>query len=43
MTSGQAVVEAGFGAAGAATAAGPAKGIGKSMSELSVALDKAGA
>ena len=38
---GQAVVEAGLGAAGAATAAGPAKGIGKSMSGLSVALDKA--
>jgi hypothetical protein len=38
---GQAVVEAGLGAAGAAMAAGPAKGIGKSMSGLSVALDKA--
>jgi len=38
---GQAVVEAGLGAAGAATATGPAKGIGKSMSGLSVALDKA--
>jgi hypothetical protein len=38
---GQAVVEAGLGAARAATSAGPAKGIGKSMSGLSVALDKA--
>ena len=38
---GQAVVEAGLGAARAATTAGPAKGIGKSMSGLSVALDKA--
>jgi hypothetical protein len=37
---GQAVVEAGLGAARAATAAGPARGIGKSMSGLSVALDK---
>ncbi len=38
---GQAVVETGLGAARAATAAGPAKGIGKSISGLSVALDKA--
>jgi hypothetical protein len=37
---GQAVVEAGLGAARAATTTGPAKGIGKSMSGLSVALDK---
>jgi len=38
---GQAVVEAGLGAAGAAATAGPAKGIGKSLSGLYVALDKA--
>ena len=37
---GQAVVETGLGAARAATTAGPAKGIGKSISGLS-ALDKA--
>lgn len=38
---GQAVVEAGLGAARAATTAAPAKGVGKSISGLSVALDKA--
>jgi hypothetical protein len=38
---GQAVVETGLGAARAAAAAGPAKGIGKSISGLSVAVDKA--
>ena len=37
---GQAVVEAGLGAARAATTTGPAKGVGKSMSGLSVTLDK---
>ena len=38
---GQAVAEAGLGAAGAATTAGPAKGVGKSISGLSGILDKA--
>jgi hypothetical protein len=39
--SGQTVVEAGLGAAGAAAAAGPAKGIGKSISGMFGTLDKA--
>jgi len=38
---GQALGEAGLGAAGASSAAGPAKGVGKSISGLSGALDKA--
>ena len=38
---GQAAAEAGLGAAGAATAAGPMKGIGNAMNGLSGALDKA--
>jgi hypothetical protein len=38
---GQTVVEAGLGAARAATTAGPAKGVGKSISGLAGTLDKA--
>jgi hypothetical protein len=38
---GQAVVEAGLGAARAATSTAPAKGLGKSMSGLAGSLDKA--
>ena len=41
MAYGQAAVEAGLGASGAATSTAPARGIGKSMSGLAGSLDKA--